>query len=68
MEKNGKCYLSSDEETVIHQIISCSEVHRWTENILNSNLIRRNEEIPYKELKGFTRLSEMRQIGKIYIS
>jgi len=35
--KNGKRHISSDEESVIHKIINCSEVHRWTQNVLNRN-------------------------------
>jgi hypothetical protein len=57
MEIVGKCHLLSDEETVIHKIINCSEVHMWTENILNRKCLSKNEEIPYKKLKGFAKFS-----------
>jgi hypothetical protein len=62
----GKCPLCSYEKTVSYNLINCSEMQRWTEDFLKSKWLSINE-VSYKKLKGCTKLSEMRQLGKIPI-
>lgn len=58
--EKGRWPLSDEEQDVVHMLIKCNATQRWQEQFLDNKGLHINEEIAYKKIISFNKITKLK--------